>query len=148
MKTLLGLRRPSLLGVALLTLALVTGCGGEKAEKVDLDAQVAGLSGDSDAKIAALAEISKAGPAAVGLLSKVQPLLKDEDPTVQRTAVFALGTMGPAAKAAVPELKALLTTEDRDLLTAAANALRAIDPTALPGFKVENTAPEGGGESE
>ncbi len=134
---------------AAVSLFLLTGCGGEKAEKVDLNAQVAGLSGDADTKIAALAEISKAGPAAAGLLSKVQPLVKDEDPTVQRTAVFTLGTMGPAAKSVVPELKALLTTEDRDLLTAAvANALRSIDPTALPGFQVENTAPAGEGETE
>jgi len=124
----------------------LTGCGGEKAEKVDLNAQVSGLSGDVDAKVAALAEISKMGAEAASVVSKIQPLLKDEDATVRRTAAYVLGTIGPAAKAAVPDLKAMLDTQDRDQLTAVANALRAIEPTALPGMKVENTAPPGGGE--
>ncbi len=120
---------------------VVAGCGGEKPEKVDLNAQAAALSGDTDAKIAALAEISKVGPEAAGLVGQIQALLKDEDPVVVRTAAYTLGTIGPAAKAAVPDLKALLNTTDRDQLTAVANALQAIDPTSSPGVKIENTAP-------
>jgi HEAT repeat protein len=125
---------------------LLTGCGGEKAEKVDINAQAAALSGDADAKVTALSEISKVGAEAASLVPKIQPLLKDEDAAVRRTAAYVLGTIGPAAKAAVPDLKAMLDTQDRDQLTAVANALRAIDPSSLPGMKVENTAPGGGGE--
>lgn len=124
----------------------LSGCGGEKAEKVDLQAQVPGLSGDADTKINALAEIAKAGPEAASLVPQIQPLLKDEDAVVRRTAAYALGSIGPAAKAAVADLKALLETEDRDQLSSAANALRAIDPNSLPGLKIENTAPASGGE--
>ncbi len=125
---------------------LLAGCGGEKAEKVDINAQAAALAGDADAKVTALSEISKVGAEAASLVPKIQALLKDEDATVRRTAAYVLGTIGPAAKAAVPDLKAMLDTQDRDQMTAVANALRAIDPSSLPGMKVENTAPGGGGE--
>lgn len=118
---------------------LMTGCG-EKAPKVDLNAQLAALDGDSDAKIAALAEISQLGPEAASAVGKITALLKDEDPTVRRTAAYALGTIGPAAKSAVPDLKAMLQTTDRDQMTAVANALRAIDPSSVPGLKVENVS--------
>lgn len=134
------------LSIATSAALLLSGCGGEKAEKVDLNAQGSALAGDAEAKVAALAEISKAGPAAAGLVPKIQPLLKDEDPTVRRTAAYALGTIGPAAKSAVADLKAMMDPRDRDQLTAAANALRAIEPSALPDVKVDNTAPAGGGE--
>lgn len=116
------------------------GCGGEKAAKVDLAAQLGQLSGDVDTKVGALAEIAKMGPGAASAVDKITPLLKDEDPLVRRTAAYTLGSIGPAAKAAVPQLKSMLQTTDRDQLTAVANALRAIEPSALPGLKVDNVA--------
>jgi|JI9StandDraft_2_1071091.scaffolds.fasta_scaffold91356_1 hypothetical protein len=124
----------------------VAGCGGEKVEKVDINAQVSALAGDTDAKVAALAELAKAGPEAANMVPKIQALLKDEDATVRRTAAYVLGAIGPAAKAAVPDLKAMLDTQDKDQLTAVGNALRSIEPSALPGLKVENVAGPGGGE--
>lgn len=133
--------------VSLLLVALglsFAGCGGEKRENVDVNAQVAALSGDADAKIAALAEISKAGPDAASAVPSIVPLLKDEDPVVRRTAALALGAIGPAAKEAVPQLKELMQTTDRDQMTAVANALRAIEPSAASGVKIENVS---GGES-
>lgn len=133
------LRLGSALLVALGLLLGLAGCG-EKAEKVDLGAQLSALAGDSDAKVAALAEISKLGTGAASAVPKITPLLKDEDAVVRRTAAYALGSIGPAAKAAVPDLKALLETTDRDQLTAVANALRAIDPSAVAGVKVENVS--------
>jgi HEAT repeat protein len=54
------------------------------------------------------------GAEAASLVPKIQPLLKDEDATVRRTAAYVLGTIGPAAKAAVPDLKAMLDTQDRN----------------------------------
>ena len=122
---------------------VLVGCGGETAEKVDLNSQVAGLTGDTDAKVAALAEIAKAGPGASGLVGQIQPLLKDEDAAVRRTAAYTLGSIGPAAKAAIPDLKALLETQDFDQMRAVGNAIRAIDPTAMPTVKVDNVAPAG-----
>lgn len=118
---------------------LASGCG-EKAEKVDLAAQVTKLTGDTEAKIDGLAEIAKLGAGAAGAVDKIIPLLKDEDAVVRRTAAYALGAIGPAAKAAVPQLKALLQTTDRDQLTSTANALRAIVPAEYEGLKVENVA--------
>jgi HEAT repeat protein len=117
----------------------LAGCGG-KTEKVDLNAQVAKLSGDTETKLAALAEIAKLGPDAASAVPSIIPLLKDGDATVRRTAAYALGSVGPAAKAALPELKALLNTTDRDQLTAAGNALRAIDPASYSDLKVENVS--------
>lgn len=127
-------------GACLLTaLALLTtGCG-EATPKVDLTAQLAGLSGDTEAKANALAEISKLGPEAASAVPKIIPLLKDEDPIVRRTAAYTLGLIGPAAKAAVPDLKAMLQTDDRDQLTAVANALRSIDPASAPGGRIDAT---------
>src|SRR5262245_6455619 len=118
------LRSCSVLIVSLVM--ILVGCGGETREKVDLSAQLPGLSGDTDAKVAALAEIAKLGPNAASAVDKIIPLLKDDDAIVRRTAAYTLGTIGAAAKAAVPELKAMLKTTDRDQLTAAANALNAI----------------------
>lgn len=133
------LRLSSLLLLAAALTFGLTGCG-EKTEKVDLNAQLAGLAGDADAKVAALAEISKLGPAAAAAVPKIIPLLKEEDGVVRRTAAYALGSVGPAAKAAVPDLKALLQTTDRDQLTAVGNALRAIDPSSVANLKIENTS--------
>jgi HEAT repeat protein len=121
----------------LLGLAFCTGCG-EQAKKVDLNAQLAGLSGDPDARIAALAEIATLGPEAAPAVPRIIPLLKDEDPVVRRTAAYALGSIGPEAKAAVPDLKELLDPNLQDQFTAAANALRAIDPDSVPAVKMEN----------
>lgn len=121
-------------------LLLVTGCGGEKSPKVDLNAQFAALAGDADAKVTALAEISKLGPDAAAAVDKIIPLLKDEDAVVRRTAAFALGTIGPAAKAAVPELKGIHLSGDRDQMTAVINALRAIDPASVPGERLDNVS--------
>ncbi|MBL9138516.1 MAG: HEAT repeat domain-containing protein [Verrucomicrobiales bacterium] len=119
---------------------LASGCGGEKAANVDLNAQLTALSGDSDAKINALAEISKLGAAAASAVPKITPLLKDEDDVVRRTAAFTLGAIGPAAKSAVPDLKEMLKTTDRDQLTAVGNALQAIDPKAVDGLKIQNVS--------
>lgn len=127
--------------LALAALIFMTaGCGGEPAAKVDLNAQLSGLSGDTDAKINALAEISKLGPGAASAVEKIKPLLKDEDSVVRRTAAFTLGTIGPAAKSAVPELKEMLKTTDRDQLTAVGNALQAIDPKSVEGLKIQNVS--------
>lgn len=119
---------------------LATGCGGEKAADVDLNAQLSALSGDADAKVNALAEISKLGAGAASAVPQIIPLLKDEDDVVRRTAAFTLGAIGPAAKAAVPDLKEMLKTTDRDQLTAVGNALQAIDPKSVEGLKVQNVS--------
>lgn len=124
----------------ILCLVLVGCSDSEKKEKVDLNAQVSGLAGDTEAKVNALAEIAKLGPGGKSALDKIIPLLKHEDSTVRRTAAYALGAIGPDAKAAIPELKALLNTQDRDQMTAAANAIQNIDPKVAPGGRIDNVS--------
>lgn len=125
-----------LLGLSL----LLTGCGGEKAPKVDLNAKLAALeTGDADAKAIALGEIAQLGPDAAPAIPKLLPLLKDPDNIVRRNAAYVLGQIGPAAKAAIPELKAMMQTDNREQMTVVGNALRAIDPSTMSGVKIENT---------
>jgi HEAT repeat protein len=118
---------------------VLAGCG-EKAPQVDLNAQVAKLSGDADTKIAALAEIATLGPKAASAVPQVIPLLKDEDRIVRRTAAYALGSIGPDASAALPELKEMLNTTDREQMTVVANALRSIEPKENADLKLENVS--------
>lgn len=133
--------------IAWMGLAVVmSGCDSPKAA-VDVDEQLKTLvKGDVDAKIMALAvistlghEISSSGPKeSEKVVKAIRQVLKDQDPTVRRTAVLTLGTIGPAAKAAVPELKELLKTADREERMAVVTALQAIDPSVVPEVEPSN----------
>jgi HEAT repeat protein len=118
---------------------MLAGCG-EKTAKVDLNAQVSKLSGDTDAKVDGLAQLATLGAEAAPAISQILPLLKDEDRIVRRTAAYALGSIGPAAKAAVPDLKQMLQTDDREQVTVVANALRSIEPEANTDLRLENVS--------
>ena len=122
---------------SVLLAGLAAGCGGgEKTEKVDVQAQIQNLKSDKpDAKVNACVELAKAGPDAAPAVQSLIPLLKDSDPLVRRLAAYALGQIGPKAKEAIPALKELMNDPERDVLTATINAIRAIDESAASGVK-------------
>ena len=124
---------------SLLLAGFAIGCGGgggEKTEKVDVQAQIQNLKSDKpDAKVNACVELAKAGPDAAPAVQSLSPLLKDPDPLVRRLAAYALGQIGPKAKEAIPALKDLMNDPERDVLTATINAIRAIDDSAAAGVK-------------
>jgi HEAT repeat protein len=71
--------------------------------------------------------LAKIGKTAVPDLTKA---LKDEDRTVRRQAVVALGTIAADATPAIPALGTILRDKDKELRGLAINALVRIDPQA------------------
>lgn len=124
------------LGCIGLTTLLLTGCGGEKRPKVDVQAQIAALKGDdNDARQDALTALAMAGPKAAPAIPALVELLKDKDPLIRRLAVYAIGEIGEGAKSALPAIKELLNDRDRDVSTSAFNAIANIDPKAAAGAR-------------
>ncbi len=120
------LRRLSCLFLVAASLGL-SGCG-EKAPKVDVNAQIAALaSTTAEGKQDALTELAKAGPAAAPALSKLIPMLKDQDAVTRRLAAYAIGQIGPAAKSALPALNEAMNGADRDFSTSLVNAIRSVE---------------------
>ncbi len=119
---------------------LLSGCGGTKTPKIDVNAQIEALKGtDAAKKQDALANLSQAGPAAAPAMPELIQALKDPDPLNRSLAAVALGGIGKPAASALPDLKNLLGDNDRTVMMNAMNAMRSIDPSSVDATNPPNT---------